>query len=90
MQEELRQNIGYEIDVIYYCPHNWDEGCECRKPKPGMFYKAQKDFSLNLTNCIMVGDDERDMEAGLAAGCVCYQVTEDNSLLDIVKNNIIK
>lgn len=90
MQEELRQNIGYEIDAIYYCPHNWDDGCDCRKPKPGMFYKAQKDFSLNLTNCIMVGDDERDIEAGLAAGCVCYQVTDDNSLLDIVKNNIIK
>jgi D-glycero-D-manno-heptose 1,7-bisphosphate phosphatase len=90
MQGELRQKTGYELDAIYYCPHNWDEGCECRKPRPGMLYRAQKEFSLNLTKCIMVGDDERDMEAGAEAGCTCYQVTEKKSLLDIVKNDIIK
>ncbi len=85
MQSELRQETGYQFDAIYYCPHNWDEGCECRKPRPGMLYQAQKDYSLNLTECILIGDDDRDMEAGVAAGCRTYQVTEDRNLLEIVK-----
>jgi len=85
MQEELQQETGYQIDAIYYCPHNWEEGCECRKPKPGMLYQAQKDFSLNLTECILIGDDNRDIEAGNIAGCKTYQVTENRNLLQIVK-----
>ena len=68
MQADLAK-IGAGIDAIYYCPHNWEEGCECRKPKPGMLFQAQRDFSLNLRECIMIGDDERDMQAAHAAGC---------------------
>lgn len=90
MQTDLKKKVNCEIDAIYYCPHNWDEGCDCRKPKPGMFYQAQKDFSLNLLNCIMIGDDKRDVQAGLVAGCTCYQVTDENSLLDIVRDKILK
>ena len=85
MQNELEDSTGYKIDDIYYCPHNWDDGCDCRKPKPGMFYQAQKKYSLNLRQCVMSGDDLRDMEAGRAAGCICYQVTNDMSLMDIVQ-----
>ncbi|SHE95303.1 HAD-IIIA family hydrolase [Schwartzia succinivorans] len=89
MQADLRQETGYEIDAMYYCPHNWDEECECRKPKPGMLYEAQKEYSLNLRKCILIGDDERDIQAGKAAGCKCYQVKDDSSLLDIA-NKIIQ
>ncbi len=85
MQDDLTQDVGCQIDAIYYCPHNWDEGCDCRKPKPGMLYRAQKDFSLDLTKCILIGDDDRDIEAGNAAGCRTYQVTDNRSLLQIVK-----
>lgn len=85
MQDDLRRDMGCQIDAIYYCPHNWDEGCECRKPKPGMLYQAQKDFSLNLTKCILIGDDDRDIEAGNAAGCRTYQVEGNKNLLQIVK-----
>lgn len=87
MQRELEE-AGGKIDHIYYCPHNWDDGCECRKPKPGMLYQAQKDFSLNLTKCIMIGDDDRDMEAGMAAGCKCIQVTEAYGILQAVEDLI--
>ena len=90
MQNELKQETGYELDGIYYCPHNWDEGCECRKPKPGLLYQAQKDYSINLRESILIGDDERDIAAGKAAGCECYQVTERVSLLQIVKEIVGK
>lgn len=83
MQEDLRQH-GAKIDYIYYCPHNWDEGCDCRKPKPGMLYQAQKDLSLNLTKCILFGDDERDIEAADAARCPSKLITNEYSLLDAV------
>lgn len=75
MQEDLKA-VGGGIDRIYYCPHNWDDGCGCRKPKPGMFFQAQKEFSLDLSRCMMYGDDERDIEAANAAGCPCELVTE--------------
>jgi len=88
MQGDLRKT-GACIDRIYYCPHNWDDGCECRKPKPGMFFQAQKEFSIDLTRCYMVGDDGRDMEAGKAAGCKCMLVSETFTLADAV-NEILK
>jgi len=90
MQSELKRETGFEIDAIYYCPHNWDEGCECRKPKPGMLYQAQKDMSLDLTKCVLIGDDERDIQAGMAAGCRCIQVNETYDLLHAVKNLLLE
>ena len=83
MQRDLRP-IGACIDKIYYCPHNWDDGCTCRKPMPGMFFKAQKEFSLDLTKCYMLGDDPRDMDAGKAAGCQCMLVSESFTIKDAV------
>lgn len=83
MQSELRE-VGACIDHIYFCPHNWEEGCDCRKPKPGMLYQAQKDLSLDLTKCWMLGDDERDMHAGGDAGCRCMYITEQHPLIEVV------
>lgn len=85
MQNELRE-IGGKIDGIYYCPHNWDEGCDCRKPKPGLFYQAQKEHSLNLTLCIMIGDDERDMQAAKEAGCKGILVDDNYTLRRAVED----
>ena len=57
---------GIKIDKIYHCPHL--EGCECRKPRPGMLLSAAKDFNINLKESFFVGDNLTDMEAGLNAG----------------------
>jgi len=89
MKNELALS-GIQISAIYYCPHGWDDNCECRKPKPGMLYKAQKDFHLDLTKTILIGDDERDMLAGNEAGCLTYMVNDKQSLLKIVKTLILK
>jgi len=84
MQSELSA-ADAGIDEIYFCPHGWDDGCFCRKPSPGMLFQAQRDYHLDLTKTLFIGDDERDMEAGEAAGCLTSQVTEERSLLVIVK-----
>ena len=80
---------GGRIDAIYYCPHDWEEGCECRKPKPGMLFQAQRDFNLDLTRTVFVGDDERDAQAAEAAGCPSILTSERTSLLDISRQLVL-
>lgn len=87
MQDELKI-AGAHIDAIYFCPHNWDEGCFCRKPKPGLLYMAQRDFSLNLSQGYLIGDDERDIEAGESAGVKSLLVKDDYNVLDAAKDII--
>ena len=69
MLEEFSKN-SVEIKKVYHCPHHPDISgeCECRKPRSGMLLDAQKDFDIDLKNSILVGDKERDIEAGLNAG----------------------
>lgn len=66
---------GVEIDRVYHCPYHPTAGIGeyrqesfHRKPNPGMILQAKKDFRLDLSNCILVGDKESDLEAGRAAG----------------------
>jgi D-glycero-D-manno-heptose 1,7-bisphosphate phosphatase len=82
MRTEARDSGG-RIHAVYYCPHGWDEGCECRKPKPGMLFQAQREHHLDLTRTTFMGDDERDEEAARAAGCPFAYVNEDVPLLDV-------
>jgi len=57
------------IDRIEMCPHSQSEGCDCRKPKPGMLISAARHYGIDLAASVMVGDRFSDMEAGRAAGC---------------------
>ncbi len=68
---------GGKITKIYFCPHAPDAGCECRKPKPGMFKQIEHDFNLSLRDidATFIGDSLRDVELGLATGCKFYLVT---------------
>ncbi|BCA80099.1 D-glycero-beta-D-manno-heptose 1,7-bisphosphate 7-phosphatase [Desulfuromonas sp. AOP6] len=75
MQHELTQH-GTGIDAFYLCPHHPDFGtktgegdCDCRKGKPGMLLQAAKDWNIDLSASIMIGDKRADLEAGRAAGC---------------------
>lgn len=79
------QEAGGLISAIYYCPHGWDDGCECRKPSPGMLFQAQRDFNLDLSRSWFVGDDHRDGQAADAAGCPWQQVSANRSLLDVTR-----
>lgn len=77
---------GGRIDAIYHCPHHWNDGCACRKPKTGMLFAAQRDYHLDLTRTLFIGDDERDGLAAKAAGCPFSLITPERSLIDIVSN----
>jgi histidinol-phosphate phosphatase family protein len=79
MQADVRA-AGGDIAAIYHCPHGWDEGCDCRKPAPGMLFQAQKDFALDLSRTPFLGDDDRDGQAAAAAGCRFIQISDDHPL----------
>ena len=76
---------GGAIDAFYFCPHHWDDDCECRKPKPGMLFMAQREHHLDLTRTLLIGDDERDIQAADAAGCESVLVTDKYSVLNAVQ-----
>lgn len=98
IHEKMETLLGQEgayIDDLFYCPHHPDKGfagerieykveCECRKPKPGMLLRAAEKYNIDLTASYMVGDDERDMEAGRRAGCSVVK-TERNVAFDLGK-----
>ena len=74
MSRELAK-YGARVDAIYYCPHHPDDGCQCRKPGPGLILKAAGELGINLGGSFMVGDGEMDVKAGKAAGCHTVLVT---------------
>ena len=90
---------GAYIDGVYICPHHPDKGfegerpeykfdCDCRKPKPGLLLQAAKEFNIDLSNSYMIGDSNRDVEAGLNAGVkksLKVEEKKSNALLVIVK-----
>ena len=66
---------GAHLDGIYYCPHHttgkvkeYAIDCDCRKPKPGMLLKAQKEHDIDLKSSYLIGDSARDVECAEAAG----------------------
>ena len=62
---------GIFIQAFYYCPHHpsLTGNCLCRKPGTLLFDKATAKFNLEASKCWMVGDRERDVQAGQEAGC---------------------
>jgi len=79
IQKYLKQN-GTMIDRFYYCPHRPDENCDCRKPKPGLLFKAADEFQLNLQLSWMIGDNDTDTQAAITAGCKAIQIKTNNDL----------
>jgi D-glycero-D-manno-heptose 1,7-bisphosphate phosphatase len=56
------------LDAIYFCPHGPDDGCDCRKPAPGMVTKAMHDLGFSPDEVVFIGDSDADMGAAAAAG----------------------
>jgi D-glycero-D-manno-heptose 1,7-bisphosphate phosphatase len=65
------------IQSVKVCPHDDQDGCDCRKPKPGMILEAAKELGINLRRSYLVGDRWRDIEAGRRAGCRTVLIAGD-------------
>ncbi len=70
MHRRLKEDLA--LDDIKVCYHSDADGCDCRKPKPGMLMQAAREFGVDLERSFMVGDRWRDVAAGQAAGCASF------------------
>jgi D-glycero-D-manno-heptose 1,7-bisphosphate phosphatase len=57
-----------DLDDGYVCVHDGHDGCDCRKPRPGMLLRAARDWRLDLDHCWMIGDRWVDIAAAEQAG----------------------
>lgn len=82
LRRELRHK-GADYDALYFCPHTPEDGCDCRKPKPGLLLRAASEMEIDLACSFAIGDRDLDVEAGKAAGTRTILVsngdTSDNS-----------
>ena len=60
------RSAGGRIDAVFYCPHRPDEGCGCRKPRPGLLEQAARSLEIDLSGSYLVGDALSDVRAALA------------------------
>ena len=95
MQDLLWQHCGTPADAIYFCPHKLDAGCICRKPKPGMILRACAEWNIDPSLSFMVGDDVRDMQAGVAAKLrknfmIISDRYQENKVADLVFSSFLE
>jgi D-glycero-D-manno-heptose 1,7-bisphosphate phosphatase len=86
---------GAKITKVYHCPHAPEDGCDCRKPNPGMLLAAQKEFDIDMPSSWMIGDKEGDIKAALNAGVghtvlvrSGHKIDEENSQAAFVVNGV--
>lgn len=65
--DSMLEKIGGRVDAVFYCPHGPDDGCSCRKPKPGMLLEIGQRFNVPLSNVIFIGDSVADIKAATSA-----------------------
>lgn len=68
---------GTHVAGFYYCTHDLDAHCDCRKPAPGLILRAAREHGINLGASALVGDDESDVQAGRAAGVMTVRIGAD-------------
>jgi D-glycero-D-manno-heptose 1,7-bisphosphate phosphatase len=69
LMRELASVGGY-IDEIFFCPHHPDDGCFCRKPKPGLLYRMKEKYSVNFSETYFIGDAYSDIQVAQCVGCL--------------------
>jgi D-glycero-D-manno-heptose 1,7-bisphosphate phosphatase len=66
---KLLSKIGGRVDAVFFCPHQPEVACSCRKPLPGLFKQIGERYGVDLADVPVVGDTLRDLQAGVAVGC---------------------
>ncbi|OZY43790.1 D-glycero-beta-D-manno-heptose-1,7-bisphosphate 7-phosphatase [Pseudomonas fragi] len=77
---------GGEVGLIVYCPHGPDEGCACRKPKPGMLQTIANHYGADLAQCWFVGDSLGDLQAAQAVDSQPVLVKTGKGLQTLAKS----
>lgn len=92
MMKDTVASGGGKITDIFFCPHMPNEGCDCRKPEPGLIIRAQRRYNIDLAMTIMVGDRAKDIECARNAGCgkaILVKTGKDHEVDKILKTKRI-
>jgi len=82
----LLEKEGIHLDEIYVCPHHQEiEACLCRKPLPLLIEKAIARFDIDPKESWLVGDSERDVKAGEAAGLGTIYIESNSDLRQVLE-----
>lgn len=78
---KLLAGAGARVDAVFVCPHAPEEGCNCRKPEPGLLLQIGQRYGVALADVRAVGDSLNDVRAAIAAGCephllLCGQLSD--------------
>jgi D-glycero-D-manno-heptose 1,7-bisphosphate phosphatase len=77
LHDELAR-YNAKLDAVYFCPHQPETGCDCRKPRPGMLMRAQRELGIDLANSYVIGDRYLDVDVAYAAGARSVLVMTGN------------
>ena len=99
--DTLLGHEGAYLDDLFFCPHHPDKGfdgeraefkidCDCRKPKPGLIFRAAQKYNIDLAQSYMIGDSSRDIDAGRAAGCTPMLVDAEHSVSNLIDTILAK
>lgn len=83
----MNTQLGNPFSRIYLCPHEDLEGCGCRKPRPGMLEAAIRDFGVDPTLSLMVGDSYRDVLVGQAVGAKTVFLKNEHNAKELPRCN---
>jgi D-glycero-D-manno-heptose 1,7-bisphosphate phosphatase len=92
LRDELRAH-GADFGAVFYCPHHPDDGCDCRKPRPGLILRAALEYSLELESSFTVGDQESDILAGKSAGTRTVMISDvgvSQSSADFIAKDLVE
>jgi D-glycero-D-manno-heptose 1,7-bisphosphate phosphatase len=84
--QQMVEEKGGKIDAIYVCPHGPSDGCNCRKPKPGMLESFANEHIVDLKDTAFIGDSLSDMQAAQAVGAKPILVKTGKGQKTLTKN----
>jgi D-glycero-D-manno-heptose 1,7-bisphosphate phosphatase len=71
--------VGGRVEAIFFCPHAPEDGCDCRKPRPGLFRQIGQRFGVPLAGVHAAGNALRHAQAAQAAGCQAHWLLTGHS-----------
>jgi D-glycero-D-manno-heptose 1,7-bisphosphate phosphatase len=74
VMEQMHSQIAKQTGIRHFfvCTHDDDDNCDCRKPRPGMLFRAARELDIDLKQSFLIGDRWKDVQAGQEAGCNCF------------------
>jgi histidinol-phosphate phosphatase family protein len=76
--QAMMREAGAPLEAIYFCPHTPEQGCECRKPRSELFWRAAAELGFEASDAVVVGDKASDVELGSRVGATTILIAPES------------